>query len=78
MGLLIPLEDRRFGRLTVVERAENDKAGKPQWLCRCLCGQEVVVAGLSLRSGSTHSCGCLRREIMRKMMHERNHVAPDN
>lgn len=71
MGLLIPLEGLVFGRLTVIERAENDAAGKPMWKCVCECRREAVVSGLSLRSGSTHSCGCLRREIMREMMKER-------
>ena len=34
------LQGRRFGRLTVVERVENDGAGKSRWLCVCDCGTQ--------------------------------------
>jgi len=48
----------RFGRLTVVHRAESDAAGRAMWLCRCDCGNDKIVAGADLRSGNTSSCGC--------------------
>lgn len=60
---LINLTGQRFGRLTVVERAENDKHGSPKWKCVCDCGKEKVVYGSSLRNGKTKSCGCLAREL---------------
>lgn len=47
-----------YGYLTVIARAENTKEGRAQWLCRCKCGNEVVVLGKHLRSGNTKSCGC--------------------
>lgn len=50
-----------FGRLTVVERSENNKF-KARWLCRCECGKRKVVDGTLLRSGHTQSCGCLAIE----------------
>jgi hypothetical protein len=56
------LTGRRFGRLAVIERAENDKSGKTMWRCRCDCGNEMVVVGQNLLIGRTLSCGCLRRE----------------
>src|SRR5699024_11157121 len=31
-------------------------------LCQCDCGNEAVIDGYRLRSGSTQSCGCLQRE----------------
>lgn len=34
------------------------------WLCRCDCGNEGVVLGISLRLGRTKSCGCLQRTIV--------------
>lgn len=56
---------RRFGRLVVISRAPNciyvgnvNKA----WECQCDCGNVAVIAGISLRTGSTKSCGCYRRE----------------
>ena len=52
------LTGMKFGRLTVLERAEN-KGGKTYWRCRCECGEEVTVYSHSLKSGATKSCGCL-------------------
>ena len=60
MSKLIDLTGKRFGRLTVLSRAENSKDDKAKWLCRCDCGNTCIVYGISLRRGHTHSCGCLR------------------
>ena len=30
---------QKFGKLTVIERAENNKQGKAMWKCRCDCGK---------------------------------------
>ncbi len=49
----------RYGRLTVIGRAENDKKGGARWRCQCDCGRVVIVQGSSLRQGRTKSCGCL-------------------
>lgn len=51
-------------RLTVIQRAENDKQGKIQWLCECNCENhtEIVVLGECVRSGHTKSCGCISSE----------------
>ena len=62
MGKLIDLTGQRFGRLTVIERAEN-KGKFPMWLCRCDCGNTKEISGSSLRKGLTLSCGCYNREI---------------
>lgn len=59
------LTGKRFGMLTVIERAPNSAAGKPMWRCKCDCGNETVVHGNALRDGYTKSCGCYRREIGR-------------
>ena len=56
------LTGTKFGRLTVIERRGSDKSGIAMWLCRCECGNEVVVRGSSLRRGGTTSCGCYNRE----------------
>lgn len=63
MGKLIDLTGQRFGRLTVVERAENAKDGHARWLCKCDCGGRITVARGDLRDGKVKSCGCLRKEI---------------
>ena len=64
---LIELEQgTTFGRLTVIERAGNDNAGNALWRCKCECGNEVLVAGVRLKSGNTKSCGCLRKQITKQ------------
>ena len=50
----------KYGRLTVIERAENKNGVR--WRCRCECGKEIEVLGTSLRSGNTKSCGCLQKQ----------------
>lgn len=52
----------RFGRLIVIERLPNKKGGKAQWLCKCDCGNNIVVITAELNNGHVQSCGCLRRE----------------
>ena len=54
-----------FGRLTAIQptRTNNNKHG---WLCRCLCGNNVVTTITKLRSGHTTSCGCLHIDRTRK------------
>jgi len=51
-----------FGRLTVIQRAENIR-GRTAWLCRCECGNMKTVLTKYLKNGSVQSCGCLRKEV---------------
>lgn len=57
---------RKFGRLFVIERAEDKirKSGEhiSAWQCQCDCGNSIIAEGASLKSGRTQSCGCLRIE----------------
>ena len=66
MSKLLDLTGQRFGRLVVIQRAENTKGGKARWRCQCDCGQEIIVDGKHLRRGETQSCGCLQKEKTRK------------
>lgn len=61
MRKFIDLTGQKFGRWTVIERAE-DKYGKICWHCRCDCGNEKDVCVSSLTRGTSKSCGCLSRE----------------
>lgn len=67
MSKLIDITGQDFGYWHVIERAENDKSGKAQWLCHCtLCDKTTkIVAGSHLRGGRSTSCGCTRMEKMR-------------
>lgn len=55
-----------FGRLVVIKQAEDyvrpDGRRDARWLCKCDCGNEVVVISTSLKRGLTKSCGCFMRE----------------
>lgn len=59
MSKVIDMTDQKYGMLTVLSRAKNDKNGKAQWLCQCDCGSEPkVISGAAMRRGLTISCGC--------------------
>lgn len=60
------LNGQRFGRLTVMERAENDRHGKTVWKCQCDCGNTILANGSHLLSGHTKSCGCDSRSYFRE------------
>ena len=53
------LTGQKFGRLVVIERAENDN-GRIMWRCRCQCGNEKNAPAHDLTRGRIQSCGCLR------------------
>ena len=57
MPPLIDLDGRKFGKLTVVRRAQ--RPGTPVWICRCDCGNLITVSGACLRHDMVKSCGCL-------------------
>ncbi len=67
MPVFKDLTKEKFGRLTVIERVENNKSGSACWECRCNCGNIVVIRGDCLRTGCTQSCGCLNSEIVKKV-----------
>lgn len=64
MGRFEDLSGRRFGRLSVVERAAN-RGKSTMWLCKCECGATTTVSAGDLKLGKQKSCGCLRLEKSR-------------
>lgn len=54
------LVGKRFGKLFVVERVENNRYGEVCYKCRCDCGGEAIITSNNLRQGITNSCGCLK------------------
>lgn len=63
MSKLKNIEGQRFGRLTVIGRAESRNSTNARWLCRCDCGNVISVLGTTLRRGESKSCGCLRADL---------------
>lgn len=66
MSRLIDLTGQRFGRLTVIERAEDyirpNGHTAVRWRCICDCGKEKITTAYSLTHGYCISCGCYRNE----------------
>lgn len=62
------LTGQKFWKLTVIKQVEDYISPKgrheAQWLCKCDCGNEVVVRGDCLRNHLTKSCGCLQKEVV--------------
>lgn len=66
MSIVLKLEARRFGRLTVTKRSVKSRSQNFNWIVRCDCGTVKTVRGGDLMSGNTRSCGCLKREVAAK------------
>jgi len=47
-----------FDKLTVVSFYDKKGGERNMWLCKCVCGNEILVKLWSLKSGSIKSCGC--------------------
>lgn len=71
MSEKIDLTGQRFGRLTVIGFAESRKRknGSTEifWNCVCDCGKVTKpIRTRSLRHGAIRSCGCLKRDEVKK------------
>lgn len=78
---LVDLTGKRFGKLTVIKRAEDcvTKSGKKlvAWVCKCDCGKKCVIKSTNLKSGNTKSCGCIADKIRRTKRDTPNRNAED-
>lgn len=64
--------NNKYGQLLVLSEAGVGKQNRLYWRCRCDCGNEVVVAGSSLRkSNGTSSCGCMfqKNSLLSRIKH---------
>jgi very-short-patch-repair endonuclease len=66
VGKLIDLTGKKFGRLTVIERAVSERPDTVKWKCACDCGNIKIVSGRDLKSSNTISCGCYKRDVYSK------------
>jgi hypothetical protein len=57
MTAFIDMTGKKYGKWTVLSHARDKR-----WNCRCDCGTEKEVEGLTLRDGRSKSCGCLANE----------------
>ena len=64
MTKVLNLTNKKFGRLTVEKRVENDNNGGARWLCRCDCGKQTIVRSYPLTKGAIKSCGCIKKEML--------------
>lgn len=67
MGKFKDITGQKFGRLTVIERLENDKWKQARWKCLCECGNYTICITRDLKKGAVKSCGCLHKEIVKKV-----------
>ncbi len=58
MGKRLDISGKRFSQLTAIKDVGSDINKNRLWLCKCDCGNEVVVKGAYLKNGHTKSCGC--------------------
>lgn len=63
---------RRFGMLEILERAGSNKAGRALWLCRCECGNEIVMPTSTIKS--KRHCGCQTKRLQSEASKNRLHA----
>lgn len=74
IGKFIDLTGQKFGRLTVLHISENYYVHKEsgnrlrRWICKCECGNIIETTTSLLLSGESKSCGCLRKEMLKKSL----------
>jgi hypothetical protein len=69
------LTGQRFGRLVALRIAGEGRRKQKNWLCRCDCGREKIVAGRHLKDG-TKSCGCLVPETASRLLSKLEEYTP--
>lgn len=57
------LAGKRYGKLVALHPGEKTHKSCSTWVCKCDCGEIITTRTHRLVSGSTKSCGCLRREL---------------
>ena len=53
------LTGRRFGMLTVLRGTNQVQDRYKLWICKCDCGQEILVNTKRLKRGTVTNCGCI-------------------
>lgn len=64
----------RYGNWVITgepERINRDL----RYPCQCICGTVRLVSAISLRNGTSTSCGCLHKEVMKRMASTENRLS---
>ena len=61
----------KYERLTVIDE-KRDKNNTIHYLCKCECGNEKWIYRGNLISGKSKSCGCYRKEVLKKLYKKTN------
>lgn len=70
------LTGQRFGRLTVLRPAP--RTYQTMWWCRCVCGTELAISAVNLKTEHSTSCGCYREEQRRTYAQRRDYTGAKN
>lgn len=57
------------GYVTAIKKLPSVRTScglKPKWLCRCVCGTELVLFTSPFLRGQNQSCGCKKKELISK------------
>lgn len=73
----LDLTGKRFGKLTVLKEVSSiikaNGKNMRRWLCKCDCGNEIIVQHTYLTTGDTTSCGCINSKgemVIEKILKE--------
>ena len=66
------LTNRKFGRWIVLGLDTEKNSSRKYWKCICECGCERSVYHASLISGSSISCGCYQKDVMKNKLTTHN------
>jgi len=64
MGKITQRAGKKYGRLTVLERALRKNSIRAFWICRCTCGNTVTLSSQYLQGSPKPSCGCWPKEVL--------------
>lgn len=72
------LSNKKFGNLLALHKTDKKYSnGCIGWLCKCDCGNTVIVKSSNLICGKTKSCGCNKRSQYEELIEEylqSNHI----
>lgn len=57
----------KFSRLTLISEVRTGPRNRISYVCLCDCGEKRVVLKENLTTGRQKSCGCLSREMAKKI-----------